>query len=36
MDLSFSENDIAFRDEVRSYLADNLPTTMTGAANDLG
>ena len=36
MDLSFSENDIAFRDEVRSYLADNLPTAMTEAVRKGG
>ena len=36
MDLSFSENNIAFRDEVRSYLADNLPTAMTEAVRKGG
>lgn len=31
MDLSFSAEDIAFRDEVRSYLAENLPAHISDA-----
>ncbi|WP_323784212.1 acyl-CoA dehydrogenase family protein [Thalassovita sp.] len=31
MDLSFSAEDIAFRDEVRAYLAENLPTHISDA-----
>ena len=36
MDLSYSAEDIAFRDEVRAYLADNLPKHISDAVREGG